>query len=217
MAGNDRGLFQPEEAVKTMNTTRVLLYSMWGTFLWWCRGLIRPKMGDRRRERESPARGERCSEISYGVNACMVHWYRWTLYAVGSRMKRSDGCDWLDLQVDRTVRIVWVLILCGAVHRKLGTPGDVAQRDQILNYFNGSDVLGYVWYFSNCFFKNIISYSREEKLEKILNNSLISLFYSQCPRGHKILSLPNCKKKNQSAQLPLWQKICIINLFYYIK
>ena len=32
-------------------------------------------------------------------------------------MKRSDGCDWLDLQVDQTAQIVWVLLLYGAVHR----------------------------------------------------------------------------------------------------
>jgi len=51
-------------------------------------------------------------------------------------MKRSDGCDWLDLQVDRTV---WMsgayLVWRGAP--KLGTPDDVAQRDQILEYFKG--------------------------------------------------------------------------------
>jgi hypothetical protein len=39
-------------------------------------------------------------------------------------MKRSDGCDWLDLQVDRTVWMSGALIWCGAVHRKLGTPDD---------------------------------------------------------------------------------------------
>ena len=41
-------------------------------------------------------------------------------------MKQSDDCDWLDLQADRTAQIVWILILCGAVHRKLGAPDDVA-------------------------------------------------------------------------------------------
>jgi hypothetical protein len=52
-------------------------------------------------------------------------------------MKRSDGCDWLDLQVDRTVWMSGALIWCGAVHQKLGTPDDVAQRDQILEYLKG--------------------------------------------------------------------------------
>jgi hypothetical protein len=32
-------------------------------------------------------------------------------------MKRSDGCDWLDLQVDRTVWMSGALIWCGAVHQ----------------------------------------------------------------------------------------------------
>ena len=74
---------------------------------------------------------------------------------VGSLMRRSYGCDWFDLQVDRTARIVWVVIRCSAVHRKLGTPGDVAQRDWISNYFNGWDLLGYVWYFQIVFFLKI--------------------------------------------------------------
>ena len=118
--------FRPDEAVKT---TEVLLYSMWGTFLWWCGGLRRPEMGDRRRERELPVRGERCSKICYGADTCMVYRCRWRMLTVGSWMKRSDGCDWLDLQVYRTTQIVWVLILCGAVHRNLGASDDVAQRD----------------------------------------------------------------------------------------
>ena len=44
-------------------------------------------------------------------------------------MKRSDGGDWLDLRVDQTAQIDRVLLLCGAVHRNLGAPDDVAQRD----------------------------------------------------------------------------------------
>ena len=50
------------------------------------------------RERTSPARGERSSESRYGVDACTIHLYCQTLYTVGSRMNRSDGCDWLDLR-----------------------------------------------------------------------------------------------------------------------
>ena len=86
----------------------------------------------------------------------------------------TEHCAPLDLGWnDRTTVIGWicrligrsgwveVLIWCGAVYQKLGTPGDVAQRDQILNYFNGWDVLGYVWYFLICFFKKTISYSLE--------------------------------------------------------
>jgi hypothetical protein len=95
------------------------------------------------RERASPARGERCSGLCYGENASMVHRYCWTLWTVGSRMKRSDGCDWLDLQVDRTV---WDEQSFNRVWRgtpKLGTPGDVAQRDQSLDYFKGWDVFGF--------------------------------------------------------------------------
>jgi hypothetical protein len=47
------------------------------------------------------------------------------------------GCDWPDLQVDRTVRMNRGLIGCDAVHRNLGTPGDVAQRDQSFDHFKG--------------------------------------------------------------------------------
>ena len=105
--------------------------------LWWCGGWRRPESGDRMREKECRWEQRESPRLRYGVNACMVHRYRWTLCAVGSRMKRSDGCDWLDLQVDRTVWMSWSLIWCGAVPRKIGTPDDVAQRDQILDYFNG--------------------------------------------------------------------------------
>jgi len=52
-------------------------------------------------------------------------------------MERSCGCDWPDLQVDRTVRMKGGWIRCDAVHRNLGKPGDVAQRDQSLDYFKG--------------------------------------------------------------------------------
>jgi len=52
-------------------------------------------------------------------------------------MERSCGCDWPDLQVDQTVRMNRGRIGCDAVHRNLGTPGDVAQRDQSLDYFKG--------------------------------------------------------------------------------
>jgi hypothetical protein len=144
--------FRPDEAEKTMKTTGVFLYSRGKPF---CGG---SEAGDGRKveigwERERRRQEERESpRLRYGVNACMVHRSRWTLCAVVSRMKRSDGCDWLDLQVDRTVWMSGSLIWCGAVYRKLGTPDDVAQRDQILEYFKGWDVSRYIWYFSNCFF-----------------------------------------------------------------
>jgi len=41
--------------------------------LWWFGSLRWPEMGDRRRERESPARGERCSWLCYGENVSTVH------------------------------------------------------------------------------------------------------------------------------------------------
>ena len=104
-------------------------------------------------ERESRRREERDGlRLYYGVNVSMVHRCSWSLWAVGSLMKRSCSCDWLDPEVDQRSGWAAVLIWCGAVHRKLGTPGDVAQQDWILDYFNGWDVLGYVWYFSNYFF-----------------------------------------------------------------
>jgi len=58
-------------------------------------------------------------------------------------MERSCGCDWPDLQVYQTVRMNGVLIGCASVHRNLGTPRDVAERDQRLDYFKGCDVFGF--------------------------------------------------------------------------
>jgi len=52
-------------------------------------------------------------------------------------MERSCGCDWPDLQVDRTVRMNGGLIGCDAVHQNLGTPGDVAQQYQSLDSVKG--------------------------------------------------------------------------------
>jgi len=94
-------------------------------------------------ERESPAIGERGSGLYYGVSASTIHRCNWSLWSVGSLMKRSCGCDWLDLQVDRTIWMSRVLIWCDAVHRNLSTPGDVGQRDQSLDYFKGWDVFGF--------------------------------------------------------------------------
>jgi hypothetical protein len=118
--------FRPDGEAKTLRTAGVLLYRRLASFLWWFGSFTRPEMGDRIRERESPARGERDSEICYGVNERMVYLCSWRLWTVGLRSNCSCGCDWLDLQADRTVRMGWVLIGCGAVYRELGTPGDVA-------------------------------------------------------------------------------------------
>jgi len=136
-------LLRPNGAEKTLKPAGFLLYMRIATFLWWFGSLIRPEMGDRKRERESPARGERGSGLCYGANASTVHRCSWGLWSVGSLMERSCGCDWLDLQVDRTVRMNGGLIWCDPVHRKLGTPSDVAQRDQSLDYFKGWDVSGF--------------------------------------------------------------------------
>jgi hypothetical protein len=46
-----------------MKQAGVLLYRRVSTFLLWFRFFTRPEMGDRMRERESPARGERDSKI----------------------------------------------------------------------------------------------------------------------------------------------------------
>jgi hypothetical protein len=120
--------FRPDGEVNTLKTAGFLLCRRLETFLWRFGGFTRPEMGDRRRERESPARGERGSGLYYGVNASTVHRCSWILWAVGSLMKRSCGCDWLDLQVDRTVRMSRFVIWCDEVYRELGTPGDVAPR-----------------------------------------------------------------------------------------
>ena len=144
--------FQPDEAEKTMTTTGVFLYSRGKTFLWWCGGWRRPESGDRMRERASPTRGERESEIMlryecvYGTPVPMNTVHRWI---------SDETIGWLWLARSAGWSTVWMsgaLIWCGAVHRKLGTPDDVAQLDQILEYFKGWDVSGYIWYFSNCFF-----------------------------------------------------------------
>jgi len=136
-------LFRLNGAETTLKPAGVLLYMRIATFLWWFGSLRWPDMGDRRRERESPARGERCFGLCYGENVSTVHRCCWGLWSVGSFMERSCGCDWPDLQVDRTVRMNGGLIRCDAVHRNLGTPGDVAQRDQSLDYFKGWDVFGF--------------------------------------------------------------------------
>ena len=67
-------------------------------------------------------------------------------------MKRSDGCDWLDRQVDRMVRMNrgFGPVLRGVP--KLGTPGDVAQRDQILKFFQRLRCVGICLVFLNLFF-----------------------------------------------------------------
>jgi len=136
-------LFRPNRAEKTPKPDGILLYMRISTFMWWFGSFIWPDMGDRRGERESPARAERCSGLCYGENANTVHRCSWGLWSVGFLMERSCGCDWPDLQVDRTVRMNRCGIGCDAVHRNLGTPGDVAQRDQSLDYFKGWDVFGF--------------------------------------------------------------------------
>jgi len=83
-------------------------------------------------ERETP-------RFCYGVNASMVHRCSWRFWTVGSRITWSSGCYWLDLQVDRMVRMGWVLIWYGAVYRELGTPSDVAQQDRRAECFKGWD------------------------------------------------------------------------------
>jgi len=135
--------FRPDGELNKLQTAWVLFCRRLATFLWWCGGFTRPEMEDRRRERESPARGERGSEMCYGVNARTVRQCSWGLWSDGSLMERSCGCDWPDLQVDRTVWMNRGGIGCDAVHLNLGTPGDVAQRDQSLDYFKGWDVSGF--------------------------------------------------------------------------
>ena len=56
-------IFRPDKEVKTLKIAGVLLYRRVAIFLWWFRSFTWPKMGDRMRERESPARGERGFEI----------------------------------------------------------------------------------------------------------------------------------------------------------
>jgi len=136
-------LFRPDGKEKTLKTAGFFIYMRIETFLWWFGSFKRPEMGDRRRERESPARGERDSEMCYGVNARMVHRCSWRLWTVGSQLNWSYGCVWLDLQVDRTVRIGWVLIACVAVYLEIGTPGDVAPQDLRENCFKGWDGFGF--------------------------------------------------------------------------
>jgi len=135
--------FGPDGEETTLKTAGVLLYRRLETFVWWFGSFTRPEMGDRMRERESPARGERDSEICYGVNARMVHRCIRMPWTVGFRLNWSCGCDWLDLQVGRTVRMGWCVIWCGAVYRDLGTPGNVAQQDLRTNCFKSWDVFGF--------------------------------------------------------------------------
>jgi len=138
-------LFRINGEDKTLKPDGFLLYMRIATFMWWFGSLRWPEMGDRRRERESLARGERCSGLYYGVNASTVHRCSGGLWSVGSLMERSCGCDWLDLQVHWTVRMSRFVIWCDAVYRELGTPGDVAPPDLKANCFKGWDWFGFNW------------------------------------------------------------------------
>jgi len=140
---DDRGLFPARWGGENDDNHRGFLYSRGETFLWWCGGWTRPESGDRKRERESPARGERGSGLYYAVNASTVHRCSWSLGSVGSLIKRSCDCDWLDLQVDRTVRMSSGLIWCDAVYQELGTLGDVAPLDLRESCFKGWDWFGF--------------------------------------------------------------------------
>jgi hypothetical protein len=55
--------FRPDGEEKTPNMAGVLLYRRLLAFMWWFGGFKQLEMGDRMRERESPARGERESEV----------------------------------------------------------------------------------------------------------------------------------------------------------
>jgi hypothetical protein len=55
--------FRPDKEEKTLKPAGFLLNRRLVTFLWWFGGFKQPEMGDRMRERESPVRGERDSEI----------------------------------------------------------------------------------------------------------------------------------------------------------
>jgi len=73
VAADDRGPFRLYGAAKTLKPAGVLLYMRIETFMWWFGSLKWPDMGDRRRERESPTRGERCSGLCYRENVSTVH------------------------------------------------------------------------------------------------------------------------------------------------
>jgi len=137
---NIAAFFRPDREEKTLKMAGVLLYRRVETFLWWFGGFTRLEMGDRMRERENRRWEEReTPRFCYGVNASMVHRCSWRLWTVGLRMNWSCGRDWLDLQVDLTVQMVWVLIWYGAVYRELGTLSDVAQQDRKTDCFKGWD------------------------------------------------------------------------------
>jgi len=102
-------LFRPDEAEITMTTTGVFLYSRGETFLWWFGGWRRPESGDRIRERASPTRGERESEIMlryvrvYGTPILLNTVHRWisdeTIGWLGLARSAgwSDGLGWAEL------------------------------------------------------------------------------------------------------------------------
>jgi len=73
VAADDRGPVPDKWGGENTESAGVLLYMRIATFLWCFGSLIWPEMGDRRRERESPARGERCSGLCYGENVSTVH------------------------------------------------------------------------------------------------------------------------------------------------
>jgi len=106
-------LFRPNGAANTMKPTGVFLYSRGETFLWWCGGWRRPESGDRMRERASPTRGERESEIMlryervYGTPVPLNTVHRWISDETIGWLWLARSAGWSDGLDERSFDRVW--------------------------------------------------------------------------------------------------------------
>jgi hypothetical protein len=106
-------LFRPNGAAKTMKPTGVFLYSRGETFLWWCGGWRRPESGDRMRERASPTREERESEIMlpyervYGTLVPLNTVHRWISDETIGWLWLARSAGWSDGLDERRFDLVW--------------------------------------------------------------------------------------------------------------
>jgi hypothetical protein len=105
--------FRLDREEKTLQTAGVLLYRRLATFLLWFGGFTRPEMGDRLRERESSARGERHFEIllrcerQHGTLVQLKIVNRWILDELILRLLLAWSASWSDGPDGLRFDLVW--------------------------------------------------------------------------------------------------------------
>jgi len=171
---------------KTMKTTGVFLYSRGETFLWWCGGWRRPESGDRMRERASPTRGERESEIMlryervYGTPVPLNTVHRWISDETIGWLWLARSAGWSDGLDERSFDLVWR----GAPKaRYTGWRGATGSN---LGIFQGLRCVGIYLVFSILFLIkiNILLAWRNSKKTWIVVSSLFFSFFSSPVVAH---------------------------------